>query len=88
MLAGKRPFEGGNLIQVMQQIAFEPPPNLSDLNPRLRPRVNAVIAKALAKDETARYATCSDFTRALESAIGPEMGKPSVWSTLARYLGR
>jgi serine/threonine protein kinase len=94
MLAGKRPFEGGNLIELMRQIAFDPPPNLSELNPRILPRVNAVLAKALAKEESGRYASCGDFANALEVAITgekrsePPAQKPRLWAALARYLGR
>jgi serine/threonine-protein kinase len=92
MLAGKRPFEGGNLIELMQHIAFDPPPNLSELNPRIRPPVNAVLVKALAKEETGRYESCGDFVSALEAAITgekqpePPAKKLSLWATLARYL--
>jgi serine/threonine protein kinase len=94
MLAGRRPFEGGNLIELMQQIAFERPPNLSDLNPAIRPRVSAVIAKALAKEETGRYPTCGDFASALEAAVTgekpaePQAKKLSMWAALGRKLGR
>jgi serine/threonine protein kinase len=93
MLAGKRPFEGGNVIQLMQKIAFDEPPSMSDLNPRVRPRVSAVVAKALAKKESARYPSCGDFANALEAAIGekplePDAGKMAIWAALARYFGR
>jgi serine/threonine protein kinase len=93
MLAGKRPFEGGNLIELMRQIAFDPPPNLSDLNPGIRLGVNAVLAKALAKEESGRYPSCGDFASALEAAVAGERQEPpakklSLWAALARYWGR
>jgi len=85
MLGGKRPFEGGSMIQLMQHIAFDPPPNLTVLNPRLRPRVNGVIAKALAKEERGRYASCGDFVEALEAAVtdrflDPGFGEKGMWA--------
>ena len=94
MLAGRRPFEGGNVIQLMQKIACDAPPNLSDLNPRVRSRVSAVLAKALAKEEGGRYPSCGDFAKALEAANGgekpldAEAGKSAIWAALARCFGR
>lgn len=94
MLAGKRPFEGGNVIQLMQKIAFDPPPNVSDLNSRVRPRVSAVVTKALAKQEKGRYPSCGEFANALEAAITGEKlpdtdaGKKGIRAALARYFGR
>ena len=93
MLGGKRPFEGGSVIQLMQHVAFDPPPNLAVLNPRLRPRVNSVVAKALAKDERGRYGSCGEFVEALEAAVtdrlpGPASPPNGIWASLRGLLRR
>jgi len=72
-LAGRRPFESPSPRGCLAQHLLEPPPRLADLAPDL-PRVadlDAVIARALAKDPGLRFQTAHDLRRALLEAIGP-----------------
>ncbi|MEC3954517.1 serine/threonine-protein kinase [Nocardia sp. CDC153] len=69
LLTGRTPFPMDSLAQAMLGHLQEPPPPLSTLRPGLPPALDAVIAKALAKDPARRYATCREFTRDAELAL-------------------
>jgi hypothetical protein len=57
LLAGARPFRGEDVTQILYKIVNEEPPpfDLSALG-ELAPRLQGVLARALAKDPEARYA--------------------------------
>jgi serine/threonine protein kinase len=63
LLTGTLPFTGQNARQLLLQHA-QAEPNLSPLPEADRP----VVARALAKDPEQRYASCTDFVRALQEA--------------------
>src|SRR6266700_6655944 len=67
LLTGTLPFKGG-LAQVMYAHMHTPPPPPSSLNPRLSRAFDYVLLRALAKDPQERYASISDFARALQHA--------------------
>lgn len=69
MLTGVRPFDGGPLTTILYKIAREAPAPPEQINPALNPKVGAIFTKALAKDATQRFATCSDFVAALQNAL-------------------
>ncbi|MEP7135652.1 MAG: protein kinase [Chloroflexota bacterium] len=64
MLSGKTPFEAETPLAMAFKHAVETPPSILEINPNLPEEVDAVIAKALAKQPDERYATCSEFTHA------------------------
>ncbi len=68
-LSGKLPFENPNLIQLMQEIAYDPVPDISLHSPAMPPGAQLVLAKALAKEEGSRYSNCTEFVRELEAAL-------------------
>jgi serine/threonine-protein kinase len=69
LLTGSRPFEGAPEI-VSEKICRDPFRPASDLNPKGSPgALDAVIAKALAKNPEERYPTARDFAGALEAAF-------------------
>jgi serine/threonine protein kinase len=72
MLTGVRPFDGGPLATIVYKIAREAPPPPEQINPALNPEVGAILTKALAKDATQRFVTCSDFAAALQNALVSE----------------
>ena len=80
MLSGVVPFRGEHAMAVIHAQAFEQPPMLTTLRPGLPPTVDAVLARALAKAPTERYATCWDFAEALRAALGlpPYAGEPAA----------
>lgn len=70
MLTGQPPFVRDESVAVMwAQISAEPP-TLTSRRPDLPAAVDEVMAKALAKVPTDRYATCPEFAVALRRACG------------------
>lgn len=66
-LCGSRPFQGGDIEIIMQQVSSPPLP-LHHKNPSIPPLVEDTILKALAKDPRQRYQTVQAFAQALEDA--------------------
>jgi len=64
LLTGAPPFEDSNRAVVISHHLSTPPPRLSERRPELA-HLDAVLARALAKDPADRYPTCLDFARAL-----------------------
>jgi len=69
LLTDKRPFDGDNDFSIIHQIIGHTPAPPSSFNARLPPAIDAVVARALAKDREQRFATARDFASALQSAI-------------------
>jgi serine/threonine-protein kinase len=69
LLTDKRPFDGDNDFSIIHQIIGHNPPAPSSFNARLPTALDAVVARALAKDREQRFATARDFAVALQSAI-------------------
>jgi Flp pilus assembly protein TadD len=69
MLTGKPLFEGESLATLAYKIVNEPPPAARSHNAKLPPSLDPVMAKVLAKDPNARYATCTEFATALQAAL-------------------
>ncbi len=69
MLTGVRPFEGESLSAVLIKIMREEPRPPEQINPALNPGVGRIFTKALSKDPTQRFSTCSEFAGALENAL-------------------
>jgi len=68
LLTDMRPFDGDNDFSIIHQIIEHIPVPPSTINARLPPAVDAVVARALAKDREQRFATARDFASALQSA--------------------
>ena len=64
LLTGAPPFQDSNRAVVISQHLGTPPPRISDRRPDLV-HLDAVLARALAKDANARYPNCLDFAQAL-----------------------
>lgn len=69
LLTDKRPFDGDNDFSIIHQIIGHNPPPPSAANPRLPGALDAVVARALAKNKEERFATARDFAVALQAAI-------------------
>ncbi|GAA1080937.1 Stk1 family PASTA domain-containing Ser/Thr kinase [Kitasatospora arboriphila] len=55
LVTGTLPFDGESAMSVLYQHVQQPPPVPSSINPSLPPAVDAVVARALAKDPAGRY---------------------------------
>jgi serine/threonine protein kinase len=64
LLTGAPPFQDSNRAVVISHHLGTPPPRISDHRPDLA-HLDAVLARALAKDPNERYPNCLDFARAL-----------------------
>ncbi len=69
LLTDKRPFDGDNDFSIIHQIIGHTPAPPSSFNDKLPSAIDAVVARALAKDRDQRFATARDFASALQSAI-------------------
>lgn len=69
LLTGSAPFQNSNPAVVISQHLSAPPPLLSERRPELA-YLDAVITRGLAKDRSARFASCSDFAAALAAPAG------------------
>jgi hypothetical protein len=71
-LTGHPPFPRDEEISVMWAHLQDEPPTVTSERPQLPPAVDAVIAQALSKAPTARYATCSAMVSAARAALLPD----------------
>jgi serine/threonine-protein kinase len=70
LLAGRRPFEADSVAGEAAAHVNDQVPSASAFDPALPRRVDAVLARALAKDPAARYPSCSAFVAALRAQFG------------------
>ncbi len=68
MLAGRAPFNGPSLGEIMRGHLLEPPPALRTLRIDIPAPVVEVVNRMLAKDPADRFATLNDAAAALEGA--------------------
>ena len=68
LLTECRPFDGDSYFAIVNQITNLNPPPPSSISPELPVELDAVIAKAMAKDKNQRYQTAHDFAFALRTA--------------------
>ncbi|MGH9091650.1 MAG: Stk1 family PASTA domain-containing Ser/Thr kinase [Acidimicrobiales bacterium] len=66
MVAGRPPFLGETPVAVASKHVRDHPPRLRELAPSVPPALEAVIAKAMAKAPSDRYATADDLRADLE----------------------
>ena len=70
MISGRVPFDATSASRIAAQQLFSPVPPLSRHVPGLNRKIDAVMAHALAKHPADRFATASEFARALENVLG------------------
>jgi eukaryotic-like serine/threonine-protein kinase len=69
VLAGRPPFVGDGVIQIMRQCSSAPRPSLHQLRPDLPPAVDDWVKAALAIDREERFVTVRASWRALRAAL-------------------
>ena len=67
-LAGRRSFGGANSVEILAGVLHVEPPPPSRWNPRVPPALDAVVAKALAKNPDARYQSAHEMLADLRAA--------------------
>jgi eukaryotic-like serine/threonine-protein kinase len=68
LLTDRRPFDGDSYFSIVTAINNEEPDAPSSINRMLPPAIDAVMAQALAKDKSQRFATAQEFASALQTA--------------------
>lgn len=86
VLTGRPPVTGRSFMELMHAVLFLPMPRASDLVPELSPEVDAVLAKALARDRDERYEDMRAFAAALAtlSRSSSVPRRPSAWDVTQR----
>jgi tRNA A-37 threonylcarbamoyl transferase component Bud32 len=77
-LTGRLPFQAGDVLGAIREVAHVQPPAPSSLAPGLHPHVDAVIAIGLAKAIADRYASASVFVDDLEAASRGKLREESL----------
>ena len=67
MLAGRRPFEGTNLVSVLASILRDTQPSVTRVNPDLPLQLGPIIDKCLEKDPARRWQTAAQLQHRLEN---------------------
>ncbi|MRG93850.1 protein kinase domain-containing protein [Polyangium spumosum] len=65
LLSGKKPFVGDDAFSVLAKIVLQAPPRLSDAWPDAPPALDALVARALARDPEARFSSAREMADAL-----------------------
>src|SRR5205085_8590734 len=68
MLTGRVPFTGESAVSIALKHVSEEPPPLRSLRPKINPRLEQAVGRALLKDPEQRYASAEEFIAALEEA--------------------
>ncbi len=71
LLTGRTPFPSGDTAAVIAHHLNDPIPAVSDFTPDIPAAMDAVIARALAKDPADRYSTAGDLAAAAAHALHP-----------------
>lgn len=74
-IAGQRLFQGDNPAQTLDMVMSMPVPRLDELRPEVPREVADAIAKALERDQSARFQTAGEFAETLRYAMRPAGAK-------------
>ncbi|MFE9583272.1 bifunctional serine/threonine-protein kinase/ABC transporter substrate-binding protein [Nocardia sp. NPDC006044] len=69
LLSGTSPFAAGTPAAMIAGHLQQAPPSLHNLRPTVPPGVDAVLAKALAKNPDDRFASCTEFAVAAQRVL-------------------
>jgi serine/threonine protein kinase len=89
LLAGRRPFQGGTIMETLTQVMEHPPEPPSRWRPGLPHDLDAICLKCLAKAPERRYSTAAALAEDLERFL---VGRPimarrlAVWERLLRLF--
>jgi serine/threonine protein kinase, bacterial len=82
-LTGEPPFPGHDLAMLLYAHLNTPPPRLSDRRPDAPAGLDAVLARALAKDPAGRYPSAGAFAAEARAACDPPARGPADTRTAA-----
>lgn len=67
MLTGTTPFAGQTTSEIRQKIKFDPTPQMNSIYPIIKPQLQSIVEKALAKEPMMRYQSCESFADAIKN---------------------
>ena len=76
MLAGRTPFAGDDVMDVLRQVISSEPPPLEQLAPHVSTEIGDVLRRALSKDPDQRFPSITEFASALLRASGTSLPPP------------
>jgi serine/threonine-protein kinase len=90
MVCGQPAFYDTHPIRLIESILASRPPRPSAVNPKIDPRLECVILRALDKDPTRRYQRAADLAEALEAlwARRAPSSRPTAATAVLRWAGR
>jgi eukaryotic-like serine/threonine-protein kinase len=74
LLSGKKPYQADDMTSLVMKIVLQDPPRLRDVLPTVSKDLDAVVAKAMARNPDERFATGRDLAEAL--ALAPATDDP------------
>jgi serine/threonine-protein kinase len=77
MVSGKPPYESDSAMTIMMMHLNDPIPDVAALAPGTPPGLNAVIARALAKDPDQRYQSAGEMAAAIRGALSASAAAPA-----------
>ncbi len=86
MLTGRVPFKADTPLAVLHQHVAVPPDPVTSFVGGLPPGVDDVLARALAKDPSQRYATCTELVSALAAVFGLSLGAATAVTSPSRVV--
>jgi eukaryotic-like serine/threonine-protein kinase len=86
MLTGRVPFKADTPLAVLHQHVAVPPDPVTSFVGGLPPGVDDVLSRALAKDPSKRYATCSELVSSLAAVFGLSLGTAVAVSSQVRVV--
>ena len=78
MLTGQQPFTADTPTKLMMKHVLDPVPRIRDVDPRLPPGADEVIARAMAKDRRERYGSAGKLAEAARELLGADRRGPSA----------
>lgn len=85
LLTGRLPYQGDTLAELVSQHASAPIPKVTDVDPAIPKELDAIVARAMAKDPEKRYQSASDLSDDLSTVPTPEtVVTPRVLRSIAR----
>ena len=78
LLAGRHPFTGTEVLQLIRQITQDLPPRPSSFNPALSRKADDVLLKALSKDPAKRFESCVELFAELDRCLSEEVASGTL----------
>lgn len=86
LLAGRSPFGGNNVGEVLARILSEPPPRLRSIRPQIPRELEKVVLRGMERDPEKRYRDLDAFRAALEPFSSQAAAAASIPRRCAAWL--